>query len=78
MSEQKKLEEKKVMRSRFQSDRMFHVAGDNVLQPGWHLETREGIKGPFLDRSHAEAFLTRLINRHPRKRIDNWHQAAAG
>lgn len=62
-----------VARSRFGSQRFFHVGGGAELAAGWYVETREGVKGPFPSRFQAELFLADLRTQNPRKRISNWH-----
>lgn len=37
-------------------DRYFHV-----MAQGWYVFTREGIRGPFVDRERAERFVRSLI-----------------
>jgi hypothetical protein len=36
--------------------RFFHV-----MTQGWYVFTREGIRGPFVDRDRAERFVANLI-----------------
>ncbi|MEX0732425.1 MAG: hypothetical protein WED00_13245 [Aquisalimonadaceae bacterium] len=60
-------------RSRFGSQRFFHVGGGTDMAAGWYMETREGVKGPFPSRFQAELFLADLRAENPRKRISNWH-----
>ena len=43
--------------SRSNPNRYFHV-----MTQGWYLFTREGIKGPFLDKDKASQFLTMHIS----------------
>lgn len=37
-------------------DRYFHVMAE-----GWYMFTREGVQGPFFDKSHAENYLQQYI-----------------
>lgn len=41
---------------RVNSDRYFHVMGQ-----GWYALTREGMGGPFVDKSSAEQFVRKVI-----------------
>lgn len=38
-------------------DRYFHI-----LTQGWYVFTREGIRGPFVDRNHANDYLQTHIS----------------
>ena len=42
--------------SRSNPDRYFHI-----MTKGWYIFTREGIKGPFYDKSRAALFLQHHI-----------------
>lgn len=38
-------------------DRYFHV-----MTEGWYVFTREGIRGPFVDKTRAQNFLNKQLN----------------
>lgn len=40
-------------------DRYFHV-----MSQGWYVYTREGVRGPFIDKPRAETFIKGLCNPH--------------
>ena len=42
---------------RANSDRYFHV-----MNQGWYALTREGIKGPFVEKRDAEEFIARIVS----------------
>jgi len=42
---------------RINSDRYFHV-----MNQGWYALTREGIRGPFLNKQDAEEFVAKVIS----------------
>jgi hypothetical protein len=41
---------------RMNHDRYFHV-----MAQGWFMYTREGIQGPFIDREHAQNYLSKML-----------------
>ena len=55
------------LRRTFRSDRFFNVVGQ-----GWYVETRIGIKGPFLNKHLAERFLELLKQRTRWRREQIW------
>ena len=38
-------------------NRYFHV-----MSQGWYTYTREGVRGPFIDKTRAEGFITQLLD----------------
>lgn len=50
---------------RVNSDRFF-----NIMNAGWYAFTREGIGGPFDERSQAEHYVTELGVDRPE---ESWH-----
>jgi len=60
------------LRRTFRSDRFFNVVGE-----GWYVETRIGIKGPFLTKHLAERFLELLKQRTKWRREQVWPDSPA-
>lgn len=48
-------------------DRFFHV-----MTQGWYVFTREGIRGPFVDRDRAERFVRGLISEQQGDPSEDW------
>lgn len=48
-------------------DRFFHV-----MTQGWYVFTREGIRGPFLDRERAQRFVDNLIGEQRGDPSEDW------
>lgn len=59
--------------NRINKERYFHVMGQ-----GWFVLTREGINGPYQDKSQVTSFLDMFLNREPeaakQEERDPWEQ----
>lgn len=49
----------------FRRSRFFWVGGPGVTNPGWYVECREGVRGPYASRDHARRELAAMVR--PRK-----------
>jgi len=49
--------ERSVRLMRANPDRFFHIMAE-----GWYIYTREGVRGPFIDKPLATNYLQRLID----------------
>ncbi len=47
------------LNTRRNEQRFIHIS-----RQGWYLRTREGLKGPFENRSNAQIFLDSLIEKY--------------
>lgn len=45
----------------FRRSRFFWVGGPGVTQPGWYVECREGVRGPYSSRDHARRELAAVV-----------------
>lgn len=49
----------------FRRSRFFWVGGPSVQQPGWYVECREGIRGPYSSRDQARRELAAMVRPRP-------------
>lgn len=52
---------------RTNTNRYFHV-----MSQGWYAYTREGVRGPFIDKSRAECFITQLMEQYKTAAESSW------
>lgn len=45
----------------FRRSRFFWVGGPGVAKPGWYVECREGVRGPYASRDDARRELAAMV-----------------
>ncbi len=59
----------------FRRSRFFWVGGPGVSQPGWYVECREGVRGPYSSRDHARRELAAMVRPRIVSRTRTGHAA---